>query len=148
MLYVFTDSDNEYQIFPEPDDSRPYILVTGDTEQRIRAGEPWRLNSARVGVVFPDPAVVEAERAAEALLAERQSMVVSRFQARAALHIAGLLAQAEQAIAGAGTLAQLAWQDAQEFRRNSPTVAAIAETLALTDEQLDDLFRQAATIEA
>lgn len=84
----------------------------------------------------------------EALEQERATMVVSRFQARAALFNAGFLAAAESAISGASDLAQLAWQDAWEFRRNSPTVAAIAGTLGLTDTQLDDLFRQAATIEA
>lgn len=84
----------------------------------------------------------------QALAQERESMIVSRFQARAALLGAGLLATADAAIQGADEVAKLAWSDAQEFRRNSPLVAAIAAQLGLTDTQLDDLFRQAATIEA
>lgn len=75
--------------------------------------------------------------------------VVSRFQARAALHMTGKLAAAEAAVAGSGNaLAQLAWADAQEFHRTSPTIAALAPALQLTAADVDDLFRLAATIEA
>lgn len=148
MIYVFKDGSG-YQQFPEPNASTaPYIEVTGDDEARILAGDPYNVDAAQNMVTFPTPEEVEAERAAAELEAERARMVVSRFQARAALHGAGLLASAESAIAGADELAQMAWQDAQEFRRNSPTVAAIAGSLGLTEAQLDDLFRQAATIEA
>lgn len=73
---------------------------------------------------------------------------VSRFQARAALMQAGLLDQAEAAVAQAGPLAQLAWNDAVEFRRNSPTINALAPALGLTAEQIDALFIAAAQIEA
>lgn len=75
---------------------------------------------------------------------------VSRFQARAALHLAGLLDDVETMIAAPGTpaLAKLAWQDAQEFRRTSPTVLAMAGALGMTDAQLDDLFTAAAGIDA
>jgi hypothetical protein len=76
--------------------------------------------------------------------------VVSRFQARAALHLAGLLPQVEQLMADPATdpLARIAWQDAQEFRRTSPTVLTMAAALGLTDAQLDDLFTTAAGIAA
>lgn len=74
--------------------------------------------------------------------------VVSRFQARAALHLAGLLEAAEAAVASAGPMAQIAWADAQEFRRDSPTIAALAASIGLTEAQIDDLFREAAQISA
>lgn len=76
--------------------------------------------------------------------------VVSRFQARAALHLAGLLDQVEALMADPQTdpLARLAWTDAQEFRRTSPTLVAMASALSLTDAQLDQLFITAAGIEA
>ena len=45
-------------------------------------------------------------------------------------------------------LARLAWTDAQEFRRTSPTVLSMAGSLGLTEEQLDALFTTAAGIEA
>lgn len=84
----------------------------------------------------------------EELAAERSAMRVSRFQARAALHNVGLLASVEAAVAAADPFVQIAWQDASEFRRGSPTIAALAAALGLTDVQLDDLFRAAALIEA
>lgn len=74
--------------------------------------------------------------------------VVSRFQARAALHIAGHLPAVEAAIEAADPLTQMAWQDAQEFRRNSPTILAMATALGLSDARVDDLFVAAASIEA
>lgn len=76
--------------------------------------------------------------------------VVSRFQARAALHLAGLLDTVETIMADPETpmLTRLAWVDAQEFRRDSPTIASMAAELGLTDGQVDELFITAATIEA
>lgn len=76
--------------------------------------------------------------------------VVTRFQARAALHLAGLLTTVESLMTDPQTdmLARLAWQDAQEFRRQSPTMLFMAATLGLTDAQLDALFTTAAGIEA
>jgi hypothetical protein len=75
---------------------------------------------------------------------------VSRFQARAALHLSGHLSQVETIIASPQTdmLTKLAWQDAQEFRRDSPTLLTLATALGLTDVALDALFVQAATITA
>lgn len=79
---------------------------------------------------------------------ERAKMVVSRFQARAALFNAGLLASVEAAVAEASQFVQIAWADAQEFRRNSTTIATLKTAVGLTDAQLDQLFRDAALIEA
>jgi len=85
---------------------------------------------------------------AAALADERARMVVSRFQARAALHAAGLLGMVEAAVAQADPLARIAWADAVEFRRDSPTIAALAGAVGLTETQIDDLFRSAAQITA
>jgi hypothetical protein len=79
---------------------------------------------------------------------QRARMVCSRFQARAALHNAGLLSQVTEFIADADPLVQIAWADAVEFRRTSPTINAMAQGLELTDAQIDDLFRAAMQIEA
>jgi hypothetical protein len=75
---------------------------------------------------------------------------VSRFQARAALYHAGLLDQVETLMSDPATdmLAKLAWADAQEFKRSSPTIAAFSQQIGLTDEQIDELFKQAAQIDA
>jgi hypothetical protein len=75
---------------------------------------------------------------------------VSRFQARAALHIAGRLAEVEALMQSPSTpmLARLAWQDAIEFRRESPTVAAMGAALGMSDADIDALFVSASEIEA
>lgn len=80
----------------------------------------------------------------------RAAMVCSRLQARTALHQAGLLTAAEAAVAQADPVVQIAWADATEFRRDSPTIAALSNALEppLSDEQLDALFDPAMQITA
>lgn len=75
---------------------------------------------------------------------------VTRFQARAALLGAGLLDAVESMMANPATpaIARLAWSDALEFKRSSPTVQAMANALGLSEVQIDALFTQAAGIEA
>lgn len=73
-------------------------------------------------------------------------LAVSPFQAKAALLNAGLLASVEAAIAQASPVAQLAWTDAVEFRRDSATVATMAQALGLSSSAVDDLFRYAAGV--
>lgn len=74
--------------------------------------------------------------------------VVSPFQAKAALLAAGLLDDVEAAIVQAPDLVRLAWSEAVEFRRGSPSVVAMAQGLGWTEQQLDALFVAAAEIEA
>lgn len=79
---------------------------------------------------------------------QMDEMVVSRFQAKAALLQSGLLDQVETAVANADALTQLAWAEAQGFERQSPAILGIAQTLGWTSEQLDELFSQAVRIKA
>lgn len=81
---------------------------------------------------------------------KRTKMTVTRFQALAALDAAGLLSQIEAIMDNPATpnITRLAWNNALEFKRLSPTVVALGATLGLTDEQLDALFTQAKNIEA
>lgn len=75
---------------------------------------------------------------------------VSRFQAQAALYQAGLLDDVEALMMNPATdpIARLAWVNAQEFKLTSPTIEAVRPALGLTVEQLYDMFRFAATIDA
>lgn len=74
---------------------------------------------------------------------------VSRFQAKAALALAGKLAQADAAVQASGdVILQLAWGEATTFKRNSPGIAALAPAIGLDDAALDDLFTTAAGIVA
>jgi hypothetical protein len=71
--------------------------------------------------------------------------VVSRFKARAALHAAGLFEIVDAIMADPATteLTRMAWDEATEFARDSPTVAAMAAALDLSSDDIDELFRMA-----
>ena len=112
----------------------------GTVEVPLKPGSDYDWDGSQWVHTPPDPA--------EVLAAERADMVVSRFQARAALHAAGLLPQAEAAVSQADALTRIAWADAVVFQRTSPTIAAMAATLGLTETQVDDLFRAAMGVKA
>lgn len=80
----------------------------------------------------------------------RASAVISRMQAEIQLHREGLLEQLENIIADPATDQEvvIAWQKSTKVRRASSTVAAISDQMGLTDERLDQMFKQAAMIEA
>ena len=71
---------------------------------------------------------------------------VTMRQARLALLSAGLLDDVEMVIAAAGREAQLEWEYAAAVDRSNPAVAVVQQQEALTDEQIDDLFREAAKL--
>ena len=74
---------------------------------------------------------------------------VTNFQARAALIGAGLFDQVDTAIRASGNaVAVQAWDYANVITRTGTLVTAMAAQLGLSAEQLDDLFRAAAGIEA
>lgn len=81
--------------------------------------------------------------------------VVSRFQARAAMlacpatdeAFPNLLAQIDAAVdASDNAFVKLAWAEAVEWRRDSPTVNALGGAVGVSSDMLDELFRQAAGI--
>ena len=71
---------------------------------------------------------------------------VTMRQARLALLSAGLLDDVEMVVAAAGRAAQLEWEYAAVVERSNPAVAAVQQQESLTDEQIDDLFREAAKL--
>ena len=71
---------------------------------------------------------------------------VTMRQARLALLKAGLLDDAEAAIASAGREAQLEWEYASVAERSNPVIAIVQQQQGVTDEQIDDLFREAAKL--
>ena len=74
------------------------------------------------------------------------AFAVSMFQARAALMNAGFYDTVDAAMQQAGGVNIVAWEYATEVRRDSPLVQAMSQQLGLTEEQVDNLFRQAADI--
>lgn len=121
----------------------PFTASPDDAEQLGRD-----LHTAALAGDFGAIAAYVAPSAGDLLAAERATMVVSRFQAKAALQAAGLLGTIQGVVSGADAFVQLAWSEAVEFRRNSPTIAALQSAAGLTDTQIDDLFRAAMAIEA
>lgn len=73
---------------------------------------------------------------------DREYMVASRFQAKAAMLNAGILTQVDAYFSNGLTTAveKLAWADATNFYRLSPLVVSAGAALGLTDTQLDALF--------
>lgn len=119
-------------ILVEQNNGRDLYIDSGDLYQSILSGDYGPISEYTAP---PQPSVSVPP-------------VVSRFQARAALYQAGVLSAAETAIQGADMVSQIAWEDAQEFRRTSPLVSDIAQQIGLSESELDDLFIQAAQIEA
>lgn len=74
--------------------------------------------------------------------------LVSMRQARLGLLNAGLLDDVEAAIITMDepgrTATQIEWEYSTEVSRTSPTTAMLAGVLGLTEDQIDELFRQAA----
>ena len=80
----------------------------------------------------------------------RATTEVSRFQARVALYNFGLLEAVNKLMADPTTpfIAKEAWDSAQVFKRNSPTVITLGAGLKLTEEQIDELFKAALEVQA
>ena len=133
----------EWHVLPVQPTQRPEYDMT----KNITEGTPVYQDGAWVQVWHVTDATQEE-------IAERQQALVpqfvSRFQAKAALAGAGLLDTVEAMMSNSETpiVARLAWQDALEFRRDSPTILTMAASLELTPAQVDDLFIAAAQITA
>ena len=75
---------------------------------------------------------------------------VTRFQALAVLAAGGYLDAVRTYIAtlDQNNVQRLAWENATDWERSSPTLNALATMLGLTDAQVDELFIAAAQVSA
>ena len=71
---------------------------------------------------------------------------VTMRQARLELLSRGLLDDVEAMIAAAGREAQIEWEYASLVERGNPVIAGVQQQQGFTDEQIDDLFREAAKL--
>lgn len=72
---------------------------------------------------------------------------ITRFQGKAILTQRGLLAAVEAAVAASSDpLVSLAWNECLTFDRNSSMVKSITAVLGLSDEEVDQMFRDGAMI--
>lgn len=101
-----------------------------DSESDCQAGERWQLNQ---------PAVVESA----------VPQTVTRFQAMAALQMAGKLGEVIDYMEQPATdeLAKLAWYEVLNFNRSSLLVMNVAVILGFSSKDVDDLFIAASSIE-
>ena len=67
-------------------------------------------------------------------------------QIRLALNATGLRATVESAVAAGSQDLKDWWEYALDIERNHPLIAGMAAQLGISDQQLDDLFRLAATL--
>ena len=121
------------------DREREIVVPPPDT---LRTGQPW-LRAWDVIALTP----VEIEAAQKA----RVPQSVTRRQARQALLLAGLLDNVQPAIDSIAdpvqrSMAQIEWDDSQQFERKRPLLIALAAALGLGEEALDNLFIQAAQL--
>lgn len=86
------------------------------------------------------------EEVAQRLAAMRARMTVSPLQIRRALRQSGLFEAVVAFIASASDDVRDAWEYALQIDRADPLIAGAAQALGVTDEQVDDLFRLAATL--
>lgn len=91
----------------------------------------------------------QEDLAKELMEAWRDSALVSRLQAKAALDHYGYLDAAQEIIDRPSTprLAKMAWIEAWEFRRMSPMMLYVAYELGIDERQLDEMFEYAKGVE-
>lgn len=107
-----------------------------------RTGQPWL---RAWDVIALTPAEIEAAQKA------RVPQSVTRRQVRQALLLAGLLDNVQPAIDSIAdpvqrSMAQIEWDDSQQFERKRPLLVSLAAGLGLGEEALDNLFIQAAQL--
>lgn len=71
---------------------------------------------------------------------------VTMRQASIALELAGLLDDVEVIVATLPRIYQIEWQRASNVQRDNPLVEMVRQQQRMTDEQIDALFVQAATL--
>ncbi len=124
-----------------------YKAPNNDTYRLDSAGQIDRLPVGCVEISEQELAQIIASRLAPQ---NPVPQTVTRFQALAALHLAGKLTAVEAIMAApeTPTLAKLAWDNALSFERNSPTLLMLAGAIGMADADLDALFTEAAGLSA
>ena len=74
--------------------------------------------------------------------------VIPAWKGKAALREAGLLDAVEAAVAAAGGRVHNAWAGASDWSRDSDFLIALAGSLGLTEQQVDEMFRSADAIQS
>ena len=125
----------------------PHITVDGDAPLGYT---DWSFADGvytREPAGTPEEIAVALEQQALAELEQRRAgMSCPKAQGKLALLEAGLLDEVEAYIATQPKTVQIEYADRQEWRRDWPTLVAVASARGLTDTELDELFERAATL--
>lgn len=129
---------------PTVSDEMPQIDISRQKLVRVEQEEESQIT---VNYLVED---LSGDELLEAKTAWREGLQVTMRQARLALIQQGLLGSVNAAIAQMPepdkSLVETEWEYASTVERGSPWIAAMTSALGLTDEQMDDLFRLAATL--
>ena len=119
--------------------------ATADLTVANRVNEQGQQESCLVSAL-PDGTVIDAYVAPPPPI----PATVTRFQALAILAAGGYLDTVRTYIntLDQNNVQRLAWENATDWERTSPTVNALAAMLGLTDAQVDDLFIAASQVSA
>jgi hypothetical protein len=119
--------------------------ATADLTVANRVNEQGQQESCLVSAL-PDGTVIDAYVAPPPPI----PATVTRFQALAVLAAGGYLDTVRTYIntLDQNNVQRLAWENATDWERTSPTVNALAAMLGLTDAQVDDLFIAASQVSA
>lgn len=146
-----------------------YALVADDAVTRVlRRSRPWRRSQVPPGedwrtLIEVRPPLADGEQYGDSSDAIRFDRVIRSWavepapplpvpaevtprQIRLALNRLGLRSQVEAAIAQADQDTRDAWEYSIGVERAHPMVNAMAQALARTEQEIDDLFRHAATL--
>jgi hypothetical protein len=135
----------------------PPSIVAGVAEPGEVIDARWHVNAAWHGVEPPEAfaaAAVEPATPSRAFALPPPAPppepgvppVVAAWKGKAVLDAAGLLPEVETAVAAAGGIVSAAWAGATEWRRDSDFLTALADTIGLSADEVDGLFRQADAI--
>jgi hypothetical protein len=100
--------------------------------------------SSRRGVAFVNGVAVPNDPVS--IRRALASQPITAFQGKVVLHRRGMIEAAEAIATAAGGETLFAWERAQEWRRDSPTITGLGAALGLSGEQIDDLFIEAAGV--
>jgi len=119
--------------------------ATADLTVANRINEQGQQESCLVSVL-PEGTVIEPYVAPPTPIPS----TVTRFQALAVLAAGGYLPTIKTYIAtlGEDNITRLAWENATDWERSSPTLNALAAMLNLTSAEVDDLFVAASQVSA
>lgn len=131
----------EWGVYPVTPTERP---TYDPAAQRLTEGTPEQIDGAWAQTwIVTD---LTPEEIAAALEQWRASMFVTPLQIRRALLQQGLLDDVTAFVESADLETRMAWEYAVQIDRNNELIAAAAASIGTTDEDVDELFRLAATL--